>query len=1015
MYDVYYKAYQHHRVKYGADTAIFYQVGKFYEMYDFIGTTGDTRTSMKRAVEILGIQMSLRDGDGPGGTTGLFAGIPEQSLHKYATLLTRQNWTVIVYDQVKDIKGAVKDRVVTRVLSPGTHVESAEGQAVWIAGVWLEEAPWTATASTRPPAFALMALDLTTGKSVTYEGSAVGKSDSWTADGACHFFQVHQPKECIVWWSGDSVTCPSPEMIRRQFGLLGAIRIERGSAQAQGSLEIALVRQEFLARVFSIRSLLSPTQAIQITAPRTERILCALLQRIEEMFPSGVQGLTPPSRWNPDSSLFLGNQALLQLNMITPRMEDSILGLFQRTYTTFGLRAIRQRILYPIADREKLERSYAEVQTVLDWPEGQENPFQTNLRQIADLPRLHRKITACSPSPADILLLDQSYTCVERLQIACKGTTLEWTKPSTDLLKRNFHSVFSVEKARTASVDSFCIQDSRAPAVAAIEERIRSLRGQMVGCLETISNWASIPLKGAQSLRLEERELSGPILTGTKSAFGLISARMKKDTAGNVQPPFPGILVNQKKSSAHLEVPFLDSIYREILKARFELQDMLRAVLPSLCDELSRNSMEFWNSMEEWVAHIDVTCTIARVSKDMGFSRPVLKATTATATSEIHIEGLRHPLIEASVTRTEYVKHSVDLDSSCRGWLVYGMNASGKSSLMKAVGIAIILAQAGCYVPCKSLQYVPFKSLFTRILNTDNLWAGLSSFAVEMTELREILEHAGENSLVLGDELCSGTESISATAIVGAGLQWLHSKGAKFIFATHLHGLSDIPSVQSLPHMKTWHLKVRYDPVTDRLIYERTLTPGPGSSLYGLEVARAMNLPEEVLQMALTIRRGLLGTVNEMEAPSSQWNTGIHRQKCEVCGCGIVKELEVHHIRERKDAIGKRFSDGSAQDHVRNLIVVCTKCHDAHHAGNIEIAPIVQTSDGPIRPTVAVEPVESVKSESHHRSSKWSDEQIQCIKDYVEKFPNSPPKRAVFDLKEMGIAISASSLRGFRN
>ena len=126
MYEEYGKAYRLHASKYGPDTAIFYQVGKFYEMYDWLdATTAVPQTSMQRAVEILGIQLSPKKGDGPGGTDGLFAGIPEQSLHKYATLLTKVGWTLVVYDQVKDSKGAVATRAVSRILSPGTHIESA--------------------------------------------------------------------------------------------------------------------------------------------------------------------------------------------------------------------------------------------------------------------------------------------------------------------------------------------------------------------------------------------------------------------------------------------------------------------------------------------------------------------------------------------------------------------------------------------------------------------------------------------------------------------------------------------------------------------------------------------------------------------------------------------------------------------------------------------------------------------------------------------------------------------------
>ena len=1001
MYDIYKKAYLHHAVKYGADTAIFYQVGKFYEMYDWLDPqTQQTQTSMCRAVEILGIQLSPKKGDGPQGTDAFFAGIPEQSLHKYATLLTKANWTVAVYDQVKDTKGAVTTRTVSRILSPGTHIESAQQDAVYTAGIWLEESPW---GTSTPPTFSVAATDLTTGRTATYESSTVGKRDSWTADGAFHFFQVHQPRECIVWWRGDRVTMPEPATLKRQFGLHGCkLQIQPADPASQGSLEIPQVREDFLQKTISIRGLLPIREVCGIAAaPRTERILCCMFQRIQEMFPSGLKQLHSPEKWNPATSLFLGNQALLQLNMVTPRMEDSILGLFQRTHTSFGLRAIRNRILYPVADPTKLEKAYDEIQTVLEWSAGTATAAGGNLRGISDLPRIHRRATAGSVTPDDVLNLDQSYTHIKRLIELTENSPLQKTAGwFIDAIHSRLLETFSVEKARNQSPDSFCFQDGQVPEVEVIEKKIVTLRAKLFEIVEKIRSWVEIP---AECLKLEERELSGPIITGNKAIMTAINQRLK---AAQTTHPFTGIQLVQKKSSAHLEIPLLDSTYRDLLKERGRLQEKIREVLPRLCNELSDSCLGAWEGAEEWVAGLDITVTIAKVSRDLGFSRPRI---IEGPVSEVRITGLRHPLIEASATRTEYVKHDVALGPE--SWLVYGMNASGKSSLMKAVGISVLLAQAGCYVPAASMNLVPFRSLFTRILNTDNLWAGLSSFAVEMTELKEILEHAGPCSLVLGDELCSGTESVSATAIVGSSLKWLHDRGAKFIFATHLHGLLDIPGVSALEYLKVWHLKVRYDPVMDALIYERALTPGSGSSLYGLEVARAMNLPDEVLQMAHTIRRGLLGTVNNSEAPTSKWNAAVVRKECTKCGAEVVKDLEVHHIRQRAEAgPNGRFDDGMAQDHIRNLATLCSKCHDNIHAGIASLGPLVQTSKGSVR----LDDTESVVSEAGTRS-KWSGDQIKCIREYLKTYPNVQPKRAVFDLKEMGIEISATSLRTFRN
>ena len=391
---------------------------------------------------------------------------------------------------------------------------------------------------------------------------------------------------------------------------------------------------------------------------------------------------------------------------------------------------------------------------------------------------------------------------------------------------------------------------------------------------------------------------------------------------------------------------------------------------------------------------------MGRVATTNGFCRPVL---VPGPTAFLDITGLAHPLIEGQQTQIEYIRHTVRLDDAGSGWLVYGMNASGKSSLMKAVGIATLLAQAGSYVPATTFRYTPFKAIFTRILNKDDIWAGLSSFAVEMTELNEILRMADANTLVLGDEVCSGTESDSATALVGAALQWMSDRRARYIFATHLHGLHTLPEVKAIPTLQVWHLRVRRDPVTDRLIYERTLQPGAGSSLYGLEVAKAMGLPLPFLEAAHTIRKKLTGVAAAEDAPVSQWNTAVTRRKCELCENEAVAELEVHHIRQRSDASGNRFADGSDMNSVRNLAVLCEACHNACHAGSIHIGPVQQTSDGPVRSVITTD-----------QSPEENDGVVEHIETMLRTRPNAPLKRILYDLERDGIVISMQRLRAIR-
>jgi DNA mismatch repair protein MutS len=327
---------------------------------------------------------------------------------------------------------------------------------------------------------------------------------------------------------------------------------------------------------------------------------------------------------------------------------------------------------------------------------------------------------------------------------------------------------------------------------------------------------------------------------------------------------------------------------------------------------------------------------------------------------------------------------------------------------MKAVGVATILAQCGCYVPATTFQFSPFRALFTRILNTDNLWAGLSSFAVEMTELADILRRADQWSLVLGDEVCSGTESMSAMALVGASLEYLSSRRARYIFATHLHGLQSIPTVAALKGLKVWHLQVRYDLKTQRLVYDRTLHSGAGNSLYGLEVARAMAIPFDVLESAHKIRKELVAVKSEQEAPLSPWNSAVQRRACEKCGSENVRELEVHHIEERATAHNGRLADGTHMNNIRNLVVLCEECHDKVHNKEIVVGPVFQTSEGEVRDIRELQ-------KYAYKNPDFTEEQLALIRQDLITYKTQAPARIIFYIEQRhGIKLTLQRLKMIR-
>ena len=184
-------------------------------------------------------------------------------------------------------------------------------------------------------------------------------------------------------------------------------------------------------------------------------------------------------------------------------------------------------------------------------------------------------------------------------------------------------------------------------------------------------------------------------------------------------------------------------------------------------------------SICNFVSRIDFLCCIARVSKENCYIKPQI---VENEESFIEAIDMRHPIIEKIREEVKYIPNDVLLGKDEQnGILLYGVNAVGKSSYMKSIGIAIIMAQAGFFVSARSFKYSPYKYLFTRISSNDNIFKGQSTFAVEMSELRAILKRTNKYSLVLGDELCSGTETTSGLSIVTAGVMRLCEKKSSFV------------------------------------------------------------------------------------------------------------------------------------------------------------------------------------------------------------------------------------------
>lgn len=884
MYRKYYEVWKEHSEKYGPRTALLYQVGGFFEIYDTENlTTGSTQANIREIAEIC--QFSLTQhlvGDGNQQT--LFGGFPEGALAKYEKILVQAGWTVVVVVQKKGRTGTVEERVVDHISSPGCFTDNSSVKERRLVGCILESLSDGPTAL-RKLYWAAAALDIATGRIWFAEGVGTGNPDRLH-----QFLCMHPPAELVIWSDG----LPAAD------GLTESLRAASAAVHVKclGPASVA-VEESILGRFWPVRLL---TWAAK--EPQSRRCLAALMEFAGDHTPSVLKMLDKPEAWVPDGEVRLGNAALEQLGLLCIQKEkEGLLGLMDQCRSVAGRRLLRSRLIRPVSDIAILEGRLRRIQEVATLEPA---TLERGLRSLYDISRLWRRVELGSATFADMSCLLRSYEAAQTL-----GYTAG--QPLFAAVFSRWNTAATVELARTSGD----VPTQLLPFVAShplFDEglKIRAEAAALVG------SWSS-------DLYLEDSDGGGFRVTGTKKRINAAwtSLRDGGDQSANVVA---------FKTSATLETATLEAIskrHRSWLQLWTPAWSELWA--GALKDLLTWRTASA--AVEAWCAELDVSWTVGRIAAEWGWTHPVFvcESEGEGEGSSIEVTGLRHPILER-LTKVPYVSHSLTLRGGDKGVLLYGMNASGKSSLMKALGLCVLLAQAGCPVPAASCRLVPFTAIFTRILGNDNLWAGLSSFAVEMTEFREILQYADERSLVLGDELCSGTESMSATALVAAGVETLAARGTKFVFATHLHELAALIPAKSV---RAFHLRVQYDAATDQLIYDRRLEPGAGSALYGLEVCRALDLPPCYLDRATTIRNQLAGRVTPHR---STYSAAAVIDLCSVCDaeCG---GLEAHHIQHQADGGG---------DTAGNLVCLCTKCHDDHHGGRIVIEGWKETATGRI-------------------------------------------------------------------
>jgi len=245
------------------------------------------------------------------------------------------------------------------------------------------------------------------------------------------------------------------------------------------------------------------------------------------------------------------------------------------------------------------------------------------------------------------------------------------------------------------------------------------------------------------------------------------------------------------------------------------------------------------------------------------------------------------------------------------------------------------------YISSKEFIYSPYKKIFTRIGVQDNIFVGRSSFTQEMYELRNIFQNADVNSLVIGDEICNGTEECSALSLVASTIKILSEKQTTFIFASHLHRLVELDIIKNIENLEIKHLKITEK--NGLIVYDRKLSDGNGSQEYGIMVAQTLDMPIEFIKYANNIRIEVKNEINIFDAKNNRYNGTKYSSGCQICGENYD---EIHHIKFQRDADENKYVDDVYINDKYNLVSLCEKCHNKIHSNKIIINKIIETSEG---------------------------------------------------------------------
>lgn len=993
IYDDYLELHQKKVLEHGEQTCVLMQVGHFYEVYAVDNQKEQiNHENIKRLSEIMNVQITRKNKNKTENNRAnpIMLGINLLSFEKYIQILTNHNYTTVIVDQVTE--PPEPERKVTNTISPGTNINYvSNGDSSNLLVIYIEESKQISTKETIN--IGLSVVDLSIGKTTVYETYSKTDDKNISLDDTYRFIQIHNPKEIVV-----CLNTNSPKLSEKY--ICSYLELDKYVVHFKNTEKKYMDlsgQKEILEKVYNNHGMLSAIEYIDMEF--TPYALISFVASLDFAYKHNeyiINRIGKPIIWEEKTHMVLTNSSVTQLNLVDNSYNNyskfsSLFGVVNNTSTAIGKRLLKETLLNPIINKTELSKRYSFTESMMN----SYSEYEEHLKKISDIERLHRKISLKLIQPADFVGLDISYNNILTILDMCKSNAeLVKLMPSEhdithfeNFIKeyRRFFNMDEICKYHIGKITNSFFNEGIYPEIDAIKHSIDTSLYR----IETISKKLSNLLEcGSNTVKSEYTISEGYSISLTNNRATVLKKKflytknnhIKIDDDFFIDPKELKFVNSKKKSQTKLECDKISQLSKNIFIKTEMIGRLVRDKFLEVIELFDKTFIEGLKSISDFVGNIDIYKSNAKTASIYGYSKPIINQQSS---SYINAKDIRHPIIERIQTDIDYVTNDISIGDTTKGVLLFGTNASGKSSLMKALGLNIIMAQSGMFVPSSHFEYSPYRYLFTRINNNDNLFKGHSSFAVEMNELRGILKRADDTSLVLGDELCSGTESISALSIFASSVQFLVNKKSSFIFATHLHELCNLDVIKELNEsIKLFHLKVIYDKENDKLIYNRKLTEGSGDAIYGLEVCRSMDMDKLFLETANNIRKKIMGIDNSLlNGKKSNYNSEVYINRCKICN--EIAE-DVHHIKFQSSANSNNMIGHIQKDTKSNLVQLCKKCHDDVHNNNLEINGYIKTNQGIELDFRYIDKKEMEVKKKNRK--KFNETQIQEIKQFIDTY-----------------------------